>query len=152
VIKSRPVFRKTQPIPWPFSPPSCQAVPHLKETVEAQIVRLAEDAAAIPDQLIPRPLKAKDKVAIAEHRKMQDTTRQRLSEDLVYAMIGRASGPIFTSLIAARDEALERAGAASLNTNPGGVVVARNAAHYDHATAKHQHHARLEVVDVLQYL
>jgi hypothetical protein len=97
-----------------------QAVPHLKETVEAQIVRLAEDAAAIPDQLIPRPLKAKDKVAIAEHRKMQDTTRQRLSEDLVYAMIGRASGPIFTSLIAARDEALERAGAASLNTNPGG--------------------------------
>lgn len=93
--------------------------PAFREMANAEIARCAQDLSSVPDQLIMPPLAKNDAISIAEHRKMFNERRDRLSEYRKLIIIGKLCGPMMEAILAERDEAISRADAASLNTNPG---------------------------------
>ncbi len=96
-----------------------QAIPELKDQVEATLGGYAETFATVSDQLRLPTLASNDAAAIQQHRAVLSQHQQRLARAMRNAVIGECIGPILSSLIAERDAAEARANGAAEATNPG---------------------------------
>lgn len=100
-------------------------VPALKEAAERKLREYAPAFAAMGDKLFLPGLASSNPAEIAAHRQREAQTRQIISEAMAHAISGAVMGPVLSSVIAERDDAEERAQAASLLTNPSGEGAAK---------------------------